>query len=92
MRAAAVVASAPVGVVGLPERVDAVDVHGEVEVGADGANVAARQLVGLLDAFRVPIRPENRVLEDADGERVRQPAIHHSATPRSIQLDTFDDI
>ena len=92
VRASAVVASAAVGVVGLAQRMDAVDVHGEVQVGADGPHVVARQLVGLLDAFRVPIRPENRIFEDADGKRMRQSAIHHSTTSTSIQFHTFNYI
>ena len=83
---------AAVDVVGLPQRMDAVDVHRKVQIGADGAHVLTVEFVGLVDALRVPVGPEDGIFEDADGERVPQSAVHHPAPPRPVQTHAFDDV
>lgn len=55
-------------------------------------DVVTSQFVGLVDALCVPVRPEDGVFENGDGEGMRQTTIHHSPPPRAIQAHALDDV
>ena len=50
-----------------------VDVHREVEVTVYGYHGVAMELVGLVDALRVPVCPVELVLEEGQCKRMGQP-------------------
>lgn len=55
-------------------------------------NIVARQFIGLVNAFGVPIGPKERILKDGNGERMRQSSFHHFSPTGSVQSDALDDV
>ena len=70
--AAAPVALTAVEPGGLALGVEGVDVHGVVQAVAHCLDVVPAELVGLVDALRVPVRPVQFVLKHRQGKRVGQ--------------------
>ena len=57
MAAAAIVGAALVASRGLSLWMEGVDVHGEVESVPDCLHVVSVELIGAIDALRMPVRP-----------------------------------
>lgn len=55
-------------------------------------DIMSSEFIGLVDALRVPVGPKERILEDGNGERMRQSAFHHSPPSGSVQPDAFNDV
>jgi hypothetical protein len=90
--APSIVATALVVILGLPLRVVAVDVHGEMQLRMDRLQSGSCRFVRCRNRLGVPVGPVDGVFEDGQGERVRQPFADHFPPIAPIEERGFDHV
>lgn len=89
---ASIVDSARIGIGHLSERMENVQVVRPVRRVTQDRVISARPLIGPADGLQIPVGPENEIIEDGNGEDVRdfQRVLDNIATITAIQVGVGD--